>query len=41
MGPGIDLFFGWVNGIGVTGTGIWSLGMRNEVLRNGNGIEVI
>ena len=24
--------------IGVTGTGIWPLGMGNEVLKNGNGI---
>ena len=41
MGAGIGLFLGWENGIGVTGTGIWPLGMRNEVLKNGNGIEII
>ena len=39
MGTGIGLFLGWENGIGVTGTGIWPLGMGNEVLKNGNGIE--
>ena len=32
MGIGIDLFFGWENGIGVTRTGLWSLGMGNEIL---------
>jgi hypothetical protein len=25
----------------VAGTGIWPLGMGNEVLKNGNGIEVM
>ena len=40
MGAGIGLFLGWENGIGVTGTGIW-LGMGNEVLKNGNGIEIM
>ena len=33
MGAGISLFLGWENGIGVTGTGIWPLGMGNEVLK--------
>jgi hypothetical protein len=28
-------------GIWVAGTGIWPLGMGNEVLKNGNGIEII
>ena len=32
MGIEIDLFFGWENGIGVTRTGLWSLGMGNEIL---------
>ena len=41
MGTGIDLFLGWENGIWVAGTGIWPLGMGNEVLKNGNGIEVM
>ena len=41
MGAGIGLFLGWENGIGVTGTGIWPLGMGNEVLKNGNGIEIV
>ena len=41
MGAGIGLFLGWENGIGVTGTGIWPLGMGNEVLKNGNGIEIM
>jgi hypothetical protein len=41
MGTGIDLFLDWENGICVAGTGIWPLGMGNEVLRNGNGIEVM
>ena len=41
MGTGIGLFFSWENGIGVTGTGIWPLGMGNEVLKNGNGIEIM
>ena len=41
MGAGIGLFLGWENGIGVTGTGIWPLGMENEVLKNGNGIEIM
>jgi hypothetical protein len=41
MGTGIDLFLDWENGIWVAGTGIWPLGMGNEVLKNGNGIEVI
>ena len=40
MGAGIGLFSGWENGIGVTGTGIWPLGMGNEVLKSGNGIEM-
>ena len=29
------------NGIGVAGTGIWPLGMGNEVLKNGNWIQVM
>ena len=37
MVTGFDLFFGWENGIWVTGTGIWPLGTGNEVLKNGNG----
>ena len=41
MGTGIDLFLDWRNGIWVAGTGIWPLGMGNEVLKNGNGIEVM
>ena len=41
MVAGIGLFLGWGNGIGVTGTGIWPLGMGNEVLKNGNGIEIM
>ena len=41
MGTGIDLFLDWENGIWVAGTGIWPLGMGNEVLKNGNGIEVM
>jgi hypothetical protein len=41
MGTGIDLFLDWENGIWVAGTGIWPLGTGNEVLKNGNGIEVI
>jgi hypothetical protein len=41
MGTGIDLFLDWENGSWVAGTGIWSLGMGNEVLKNGNGIEVM
>ena len=41
MGAGIGLFLGWENGIGVTGTGTWPLGMGNEVLKNGNGIEIM
>jgi hypothetical protein len=41
MGTGIDLFFGWENGIWVTGIGIWLLGMGNEALKTGNGIEVM
>jgi hypothetical protein len=42
MGTGIDLFLYWENGIWVAGTGIWALGMGNEVLmENGNGIEVM
>jgi hypothetical protein len=36
----IDLFLDWENGIWVAGTGIWPLGMGNEVLKNGNGIEL-
>jgi hypothetical protein len=39
MGTGIDLFLDWENGIWVAGTG--PLGMGNEVLKNGNGIEVM
>jgi hypothetical protein len=38
---GIDLFLDWENGIWVAGTGIWPLGMGNEVLKNGIGIEVM
>jgi hypothetical protein len=41
MGTGIDLILDWENGIWVAGTGIWPLGMGNEVLKNGNGIEVM
>ena len=41
MGTRIDLFLDWENGIWVAGTGIWPLGMGNEVLKNGNGIEVM
>jgi hypothetical protein len=41
MGTGIDLILDLENGIWVAGTGIWSLGMGNEVLKNGNGIEVM
>jgi hypothetical protein len=41
MGTGIELFLDWENGIWVAGTGIWPLGMGNEVLKNGNGIEVM
>jgi hypothetical protein len=41
MATGIDLFLEWENGIWVAGTGIWPLRMRNEVLKNGNGIEVM
>jgi hypothetical protein len=41
MGTGIDLFLDWENGTWVAGTGIWPLGMGNEVLKNGNGIEVM
>jgi hypothetical protein len=41
MGTGIDLFLDWENGIWVAGTGIWQLRMGNEVLKNGNGIEVM
>jgi hypothetical protein len=41
MGTGIDLFLDWENGSWVAGTGIWPLGMGNEVLKNGNGIEVM
>jgi hypothetical protein len=41
MGTGIDLFLDWENGIWVAGTGIWPLGMGNEVLKNGIGIEVM
>ena len=41
MGAGIGLFLGWENRIGVTGTGIWPLGMGNEVLKNGNRIEIM
>ena len=40
MGTGIDLFLDWENGSWVAGTGIWPLGMGNEVLKNGNGIEL-
>ena len=36
---GLALFLGWENGIGVPGTGIWPLGMGNEVLKNG--IEIM
>ena len=28
-------------GLGLPGTGIWPLGMGNEVLENGNGIEIM
>ena len=42
MGTGIELFLDWENGIWVAGLhGIWPLGMGNEVLKNGNGIEVM
>jgi hypothetical protein len=41
IGTGIDLFLDWENGIWVWGSGIWPLGMGNEVLKNGNGIEVM
>ena len=41
MGTGIDLFLDWENGIWDAGTGIWPLGIGNEVLKNGNGIEVM
>ena len=41
MEAGIGLFLGWESGIGVTGTGIWLLGMGNEVLKNGNGIKIM
>jgi hypothetical protein len=41
MGTGIDLFLDRETGIWVAGTGIWPLGMGNEVLKNGNGIEVM
>jgi hypothetical protein len=41
MGTEIDLFLDWENGIWVAGTGIWPLGMGNDVLKNGNGIEVM
>jgi hypothetical protein len=41
MGTGIDLFLDLENEIWVAGTGIWSLGMGNEVLKNRNGIEVM
>ena len=41
MGAGIGLSLGWENGIGVTGTGICSLRMGNEGLKNGNGIEIM
>ena len=41
MGTEIDLFLDWENGIWVAGTGIWPLGMGNEVLKNGNGIELM
>jgi hypothetical protein len=41
MGTGIDLFLDWEYWIWVAGTGIWPLGMGNEVLKNGNGIEVM
>ena len=33
MGAGIGLFLGWENGIGVTGTGIWPLGMGMKSLK--------
>ena len=39
MGAGIGLFLGWENGIGVTGTEIWQLGMGNEVLKMGMGLR--
>jgi hypothetical protein len=41
MGTGIDIFLDWENGIWVAGTGIWPLGMGNEALKNGDGIEVM
>jgi hypothetical protein len=41
MGTVIDLVFDREKGIWVAGTGIWPLGMGNEVLKNGNGIEVM
>ena len=39
MGAEIGLFLGWENGIGVTGTGIWPLGMGNESLKMGMGLR--
>jgi hypothetical protein len=39
MGTGNDLFLDWENEIWVAGTGIGPLGMGNEVLKNGIGIE--
>ena len=41
MGTEIDLFLDWENRIWVAGTEIWPLGMGNEVLKNGNGIELM
>jgi hypothetical protein len=38
---GLIYFLDWENGICDAGTGIWPLGMGNEVLKNGNGIEVM
>ena len=41
MSPISGHVLGWENGIGATGTRIWYLGMGNEVLKNGNGIEIV
>ena len=45
IGTGIDLFFSCMvikmRFCMVTGTGIWPLGMGNDVLKNGNGIDVM
>jgi hypothetical protein len=42
MGTGIDLFLDWEKmAFELLGLGVWPLGMGNEVLKNGNGIEVM